>query len=128
MKASIIASLLFNQLHLFGMAAACATEPYSANNLPASPGRPASADGLLVKFKSYINQQQARRIAQSYLAREVLPLSTPQQANTQMVQWHHLKFAPDIKLQQITQRIAWDTNIESVELNARATIQNQSIH
>lgn len=101
--------------------ATCAPISYadSSSPLALSP----LADGLLVKFKPQVTQQQAQKIAKSYGAREILSLSPKQATNSPMTQWQHLKFEPHVNLQEIMQRMVQDASVETVELNEAVTTQ-----
>jgi len=119
---------LFSRLLISLLAAttACAAEQtYTGNNPPYTPEQ--QVDELLVKFKPHVDQQQARMIAESYGAREILPLSTPKlpSVNSPMAQWYRLKFDRNADLHQIMQRIVQDSGVEIVEMNAVLTIQKQ---
>ena len=115
------------QLFMLWVAAtsAFAADPNSA--IHSQPSIEQHADGLLVKFKPHVNQQQVIQIAEKYSAREIISLSAPGQVieGSQMAQWRHLKFDPGVDLQQIMQRMLQDVEIETVELNQLVTIQKQ---
>jgi hypothetical protein len=85
------------------------------------------ADGLLVKFKSRINQRQALKIAQFYGATELLPLSGSNELaeNSMMAQWWHLRFGRGVDLQKMIQRIKQSADVDAVELNGLIVIQGK---
>ena len=116
---------IFAVLFILGVAATtfCAAESRMITSTPSMSER--NADGLLVKFKAHVNEQQMHSISEKYGALEIRLLASPKQvtSGSPMAQWQHLKFSSDSDLQHIMQIMAQDADIETVELNSRVTIQ-----